>query len=157
MYVPIRSPKHPVLMPIRLPNAQNIAHCFQWRQIDGFVRGIGQYNENVNDGLSRKSGDGRRPNMLDAQDRITNGASDDPGVFFKLARPLVVVIDDPKIAFLDAADKRGFARFSSHSALRSAYCRFVETDAKELHKRVAREIPKQPVAAIWAMVEATAA
>jgi hypothetical protein len=111
VYVSFRSPKHPVLVPIRLPHPQDVPGRFQLGEVGWLIRGIRDHDENVYDGFGGQSGDGGRSDVLDSQGGAAKRVGDGPGVSLKLLRPIRVVVDDLDLAFFSASDQPCFQWF----------------------------------------------
>src|SRR6185312_16962357 len=105
--VALRSSEHPVLVPVGLTHSQLIAGRFERGKISGFVRGILDNDENVDDGLGCEPGNRRRPDMQNSQCSDAQHPGDRGPMHLELRRPGRVVILDEDLALLDATDELG--------------------------------------------------
>lgn len=100
--------KHSVLVPIRFAHSQFVTGAFQLRQIRGFVRGVFNHDEDVDDRLRREARYGSRADMLDAQCRSTKRGRDNSGVNLVFVRPIWIVVDDLDANLFNSANQSCF-------------------------------------------------
>ena len=69
--VQFRSPKHAMLMPVWLTDAQDVARSHEGWEIERFIAGVSNDDVNVDDGFGGEVRDRGRPYVLDGECLVT--------------------------------------------------------------------------------------
>jgi|SRR5579872_5817753 len=104
MHIPFESSEHPMLMPIRLPDSEDITGGFQLTKIRRLVGRIRNCDKNVNYGFRTEFRYRCRADMLYLERGCAKSIGNNIRVVLKPLRPIRIVVDNCDVAFFDAAD-----------------------------------------------------
>ena len=94
VHLRVGSLEHPVLEPVGLADAEDVARGLERRHVRRLVGRVGHDEHDVDDPLCGEPGDGRRARVLDAQRRLAERLPDARLLACEEARPLGVVLDE---------------------------------------------------------------
>jgi|SRR5579872_5846472 len=104
MHIPFESSEHPMLMPVRLPDSEDVTGGFQLRKVCRLVGRIRNYDKNVNYGFRTEIGYRCRADMFYLKCGCAKGIGNNIRVLLKPLRPIRIIVDNCDVAFFDAAD-----------------------------------------------------